>query len=42
MELVVPLEGAVVEGSSVEPLSLSASEDVAVVVEDGKYVEANV
>jgi hypothetical protein len=43
IELVAPLEGVVVvEGSSVEPVSLGASVDVAVVVEDGKDVEAEV
>ena len=35
IELVAPLEGVVVvEGSSVEPVSLGASVDVAVVIED--------
>ena len=45
IELVAPIEGVVVaEGSSslVEPVSIGASLDVAVVVEDGKEVEANV
>ena len=45
IELVAPIEGVVVaEGSSslVEPVSIVASLDVAVVVEDGEVVEANV
>ena len=45
IELVAPIEGVVVaEGSSslVEPVSIIASLDVAVVVEDGEVVEANV
>ena len=45
IELVAPIEGDVVaEGSSslVEPVSIVASLDVAVVVEDGEVVEANV